>query len=262
VLVSPIAIAALQLALDGDYASQRILWRSSPGGVDISTLVLGPPQHALLGGYVHAVYQRLGISAVEQSAYLGLVPLAVIAYGIRSRRYSREDGIWMLAFAVFGIVALGPFLRVAAAETGIVLPDAVLRCLPLASNARIPGRAIVVAQITAAMLCALALARTTRHAIRVVCAVLIARELLPAPVSTYPVPQRDSLAALLAADAGAGAVIELPTGHRDGFGEVGRFDHGRWFTRPITGDHSPVGSWPGYHRVFPRTIPLRDCSTA
>ena len=46
-----------------------------------------------------------------------------------------------------------------------------------------------------------------------------------APIRTYEIPVAGPIESALAAARPDSAVVELPTGLRDGFGEIGRFDH-------------------------------------
>src|SRR6185503_20678622 len=92
------------------------------------------------------------------TAWLGVVPLALLAATWRrTPRWTRDP--WAIVGLVFLIWALGPFLTFASFETGLVLPQALLRYLPVISNARIPGRALIVVQLAAAVLCAKAAGR-------------------------------------------------------------------------------------------------------
>ena len=51
VLVSPVLVASVRLIGSGDYSSQQYFWRSAPRGVDLATLVAGPPMHGVTGTY-------------------------------------------------------------------------------------------------------------------------------------------------------------------------------------------------------------------
>lgn len=220
----PLAVGAISLVLNGDYATQAVLWRSSPRGVDLATIV-GNPTHLVAGPAVWRLYERFEIDVVEQTAYVSLVALLVVGTACGARRYDGRAVGWGLAAIAFGVVALGPFLQVAGVDTGVLLPDALLRYVPIVSNARIPGRAIVVVQLCLAVLCGLAVAQLRSPLARVAIAVALALELMPAPAPVYPLPAPDAIDAALLESSGPGAVVELPTGVRDGFGERGRLDH-------------------------------------
>src|SRR5207245_2015385 len=66
-------------------------------------------------------------------------------------------GCFWIAGVCF-VWSLGPYLRVLGFNTGVMLPQTVLRYVPIVANARIPGRAFVIVQLMAAILGAMALA--------------------------------------------------------------------------------------------------------
>ena len=222
VLSAPIFVAALQLLLDGGYVSPRILWRSSPSGVDFVTLFLGHPWHWLTGDFTRSLMTRLSIDQVEQSAWVGLVALCAL-WSWRPHFEERSWTIWAALGIVFGLLAAGPFLRFAGVDTGLPLPWAFLRYVPILSNARIPGRAMVVVVLAVSMLLAFGL-RGRRGWPRIAVAAALAFELSVRPVPLYQLPQIDAVDRALRDDR-AVVVAELPTGLRDGFGETGHFDH-------------------------------------
>jgi hypothetical protein len=244
----PLAVGAVSLVANGDYATQTVLWRSSPPGVDLATIV-GNPTHLVAGPAVRRLYERFEIDVVEQTAYVSLVALLVVGTACGARRYDGRAVGWGLAAIAFGVVALGPFLRVAGADTGVLLPDALLRYMPIVSNARIPGRAIVVVQLCLAVLCGLALAQLRSPLARMATVAALALELMPAPAPVYPLPAPDAIDAALRESSEPGAVVELPTGLRDGFGERGRLDH-RALVRQIAHGRPLVGGFVA--RLSPR----------
>ena len=89
-----------------------------------------------------------------------------------------------------------------------------------------PGRAIVMVQLASAVLTALALARLSRR--RMVTGawtVALLAETLPMPTPLYRVPAADAVDLALRGSPTPGAVLELPTGLRDGLGDRGHLDH-------------------------------------
>jgi hypothetical protein len=225
VLLAPLLHALTVVIASGEYASPRVLWRSSPPGGDVSTLLLGHPSHVLAGEWTRRTYQQLGIDLVEQSLWLGLVPLLLLAAWHRSWIYEQHARRWLAAGAVFFILALGPFLRIAGIDTGLTLPHAALRYAPGISNARMPGRAVVVVQLATAVLLAIAWSRRRPGtATATVLALLVLLESLPGRTPLYSLPAADDVDRAIAGGP-AGAVLELPFGLRDGFGERGAFDH-------------------------------------
>ena len=76
---------ALQLIWSGDYVAPRLFWRSGSGGVDLATTVLGNPYNALTGPWTMRMYERLSIDPIEQSAWLGVVPVLLAVMALRRR---------------------------------------------------------------------------------------------------------------------------------------------------------------------------------
>lgn len=222
----PLLIAAVRLFVQGDYVSQTYFWRSAPPGIDIASLVLGNPMHPLYGGLIQSAYAAFGIDRMESVTWLGLVPLLLVAYAAVRLRSQAEVQRWLWVLALFGVWALGPYVMVFGTNTGFMLPQALMRFVPILSNARIPGRAFVMVSLAVAMLAALALASVPRRRAAlaaIAAAALIFIDLWPGhpPLTSLDRPAiYDTLRAQP-----PGAVLELPLGIRDGFGEQGHLDH-------------------------------------
>ncbi len=223
-LAFPLFAALARVIAAGDYTTQTVHWRSSPPGADLLTAVLGHPRHVLTGEWTRSLYASLGIDVMEQALWLGLVPLVTLALMVREWRSQTAVRLWAVVAVVFGSIALGPFLRVGGIDTALPLPDAVLRYLPVFSNARIPGRAVVMVQLAIAVLFAYALARTSRPIIAVLLVLVIA-ESFPAHLPVAMLPARDAVDEVLKTSSIEGSVAELPLGLRDGFMDEGAFDH-------------------------------------
>jgi hypothetical protein len=223
VLTLPIALAAIRLVAAGDYVSQPMHWSSSPPGVDLLTLVSGHPTHVITGHASQSLLRRLGIDVVEQIGWVSVAALLIVGWSRAARAASPLWSFWTAVAVVFAILAAGPFLRVAGSDTGLPLPWAGARYVFPFSNARIPGRALVMTVLAVAILLAYSLARVRKG--RLLLAGIIAIELFPAPVPLYELPLPDAVDAYLRGAPISGAVAELPAGIRDGFGETGRLDH-------------------------------------
>lgn len=236
-LLAPLVIAGARLWLHGDYASQPYHWRSAPSGIDAGSLLLGNPLHPWWGGAVSAAYEGLGIDRVESAAWLGGVPLALLAVALI--RYRDRDSVarWLWIAAFFTVWALGPYLMVLGTNTGVMLPQTLLRFVPVLSNARIPGRAFAVSLLAVALLAAMVMAslrkgkRGWMMGVGAIALTLI--DYLPAP---YPMlrldrpPVYERLERLP-----PGAVLEVPLGVRDGFGARGGLNHRVLFYQTIHG---------------------------
>lgn len=232
----PLIVSGVQLWLRGDYTSQRYFWRNAPSGVDLASFLLGNPRHALYGSLTRRAYGTLGLDPVEGVAWIGAVTLLLGLIGWRRLRHEPGAAQWRLAAAVFVVWALGPYLNAFGANLGLILPGMFLRFVPLVSNARIPGRAMVMVCLAFAMLLALTLARmgaTWSRGRKALVLVLLLAECAVAPLPLYRV-EGNAIYAFLARRADRGAVLELPFGLRDGFGETGHLDHRTLFYQTIS----------------------------
>ena len=87
-------------------------------------------------------------------------PLILAAWSIRSHWHDRIVRYWTAIGIVFFVWALGPHLRVFGYTTGMILPEPLVRFIPIAANARVPGRAMVVVSLAIAVLGAIAISRS------------------------------------------------------------------------------------------------------
>jgi hypothetical protein len=243
ILAGPVIVAGLGLLRSGGYVSQPYFWRSGPRGVDMATVILGPPMHSLVGSLTSALDLRLGIDRIEQTGWLGVVASVLLIVAARSRAALGRDALrWLWVCAIFGIWSLGPSLSIAGADTGLFLPQAFVRCIPVVSNARMPGRALVMVQLASAVLGAMVLSRWAWKPIALILLVAaIVLEGFTAPFPLFRLPVADAVDTRLAV--GSGPIVELPSGLRDGFGEWGRFDsralvHQMAHGRPLVGGFS------------------------
>ena len=225
----PILINGAGVIFRGEYVSQRYFWRNAPKGVDAATLILGNPFHGLWGEAVRASYEWLGIDTIESGAWLGIAPPILAAWVVRRHWRDRVVRYWAAIGAIFFIWALGPHLRVFGGTTGMILPQTLLRYIPIASNARIPGRAIVLVSLAIAVLGAIAIARSSEPGRRrwigvAAMAVVVLLDYLPAPFPVVAV-DRPAIYETLRDRPERGTVLELPVGIRDSFFSRGLLDH-------------------------------------
>jgi hypothetical protein len=229
VVALPVLINAAGVILRGEYVSQQYFWRNAPKGVDAATLLLGNPFHGMWGDAVRASYSWLEIDPIEGSAWLGIAPLILAAWTIRSHWHDRIVRYWTAIGVVFLVWALGPHLRVFGYTTGMILPQTLLRYIPIAANARVPGRAIVLVTLAVAVLSAIAISRSRepgrRRWIGVgAMALIILFDYLPTPFPTVEV-DRPPIYETLRDRPERGALLELPVGIRDSFTGRGFLDH-------------------------------------
>ena len=220
----PVAMAAADLLRAGGYVSQAYMWRNAPAGADIGTLVLGNPFNSAMGRRVMEMYGSLGMNAFAGPLWFGIAPLVLIAtwreWGNRG-----EARRWLFIMAVFLMWTLGPYLLIFGLDTGLPLPQVLLRYVPVVANARTPAHAVVFVALGMAVLLAVALGSGRQRGTTLTTAAVLAVLLLDFCVAPFPMHRLEapSVYARLAS-LPAGAVLELPIGMRDGFGEEGRFD--------------------------------------
>jgi hypothetical protein len=224
-LLVPLLTAGLGIIGTGDYVTSSASLKSSARGIDPATLALGPPFSGAVGEPVRRLYQRFGIDAVESSAWLGVIVVTVVLVGAGSCwRRGAETRPWIVIGGLFALWTLGPYLFFLGRNTGLLLPQALIRFVPVLNNARIPGRALVIVDLCVLIAFASLLARfisSRALATALVCAAVIERLATPLPSTSLP---DAGVYAEIADDGGSDAVLVVPFGIRDGFGERGLFE--------------------------------------
>jgi len=238
VMLSPVLYAVGIRIRDAGFESSRILWRSSPPGVDLVSFFLPNPNHPLAP---HAIRDWLTPRAdlyLENVASLPWVALVAIAVALRTGW--KPSRLWIVLTVTFGLLALGPFIHVAGINTHIPGPWAVARYLPLVRLARTPARLAIVAMLGVSILFAAALRHLgdrwphRRRLVLSTVAAVMCFELLPAPRPLFSasVPR---LYDRVAATPGDVRLLELPVGVRDGTSSVGNFTARSQFFQTVHG---------------------------
>ena len=242
-LASPLVTAGFELWRAGDYESQTYFWRSAPPGIDLASLVLGNPLGFGTGRQTTSLLQQLSIDWTESAAWLGAAPLLLFALALARLRSNREARVYFWITALFFVWSLGPYLRVFGFNTGFMLPQTLLRFIPVVSNARIPGRAFVVVVLMVAMLGAMTIAHLRRtHGSRTTVAVALAALVLDFWPAHPSIPvERPAIYDTLASEP-PGVVLEIPLGLRDGFGERGALNHHALVFQTVHG-HPQMGGF-------------------
>ena len=226
VILSPVLYAVGERLTAGELKSPGVLWRSSPGGVDLFALVLPNPNHPLTPQVIAdwlATFQGGYLEAVVSIPFVALITM-VVAW----RRGWRASRWWTALAIAFGALALGPFVHVGGLNTYVPGPWALLRFVPVLGLTRMPSRFSVVLMLAVAVLFAASLewlGRTYPHRRRLILVtvgILLLAELLPAPLTLHSaaVPR---FYERVAAAPGDVRVLELPTGIRDGTSSIGNF---------------------------------------
>jgi hypothetical protein len=210
---------------------------SAPSGIDVATLFFGNPLSRWTGRWSAALYERFGIDPVESVAWLGVVPLLLAGYAVSCRLSTPEIRPWLWIALVFFVWALGPYLMVFGQNSGIMLPQTLLRYVPIVNNARIPARAFVVVLLTVALVGAVGLAafRRTRYGTPIGVAAIVAAVInfWPAPHAIFPLHSSfvyDTLRHLP-----PGVLMEVPFGVGDGNTDRGYVDHMAFYYQTIHG---------------------------
>ena len=222
----PLLWGAFELIRSGEYVSQQYYWRSAPAGVDLVAPLLGHPFHPLVGAVARELYAMAGTEVVESIAWIGIVPCLLLLV-LRVDKAQRDEArCWWIVAAVFGIWALGPNLMIGGFDAGMPLPQTLVRFVPIASNARIPGRAMVVVYLALALLAALRLSAASGEWARprfqwaLICALVI--EYIAAPVALTPLSHPAPYRQLAAAP--AGGVCHVPFIMGDGLRTFGPYN--------------------------------------
>jgi hypothetical protein len=240
IAIGPLALRTIHLLQTGAYVTQAYRWRSAPAGVDLMTLLAGNPSSFIYGALVRPLYAWANVNLVEHVAWLGPGAIGLCIAGVSGQRRFKR---WAAVLVVFGMWAIGPSLQFAGHATPLWMPAVLIRWIPVVANARIPARAMIVVYLACGMLGAFGAQtlldrRRARWVLAALGALLIA-DYLPAPAE---ITQLDPVHTVdvIAASARPGAVLEVPFGLKDGFGETGSLDpRAMWFQtvhhRPMAG---------------------------
>ncbi len=236
-LVSPVLAAAWRVWTLGDYVTQTSSLKSSPRGIDLASLLMGPPFSGLTGPTVRRGYEVAGLDVMEASGWMGIVPIVLVALAVARARHVAEVRRWLLIAACFGVWALGPYLTILGHNTGLLLPQALAHVVPIVDNARIPGRAMAMVHVAAVVAIAAALAARSPRLSTSALAGLGALAIVESAAAPLPLVAlgRAGVYADIAAHPQQGSVLTVPFGVRDGFGERGRLEHDALYGQTIHG---------------------------
>jgi len=133
-------------------------------------------------------------------------------------RLTDDERIWRVVAVGFAVWALGPFLTVGGFDTGLKLPETLIRYVPFVANARMPGRAMVGVFMAVAVLVAVTMSRARgllqRPTLQWLLIALVVVDFWDAPVPMTPLDAPAVYQDLAAAP--PGAVCEAPFGVGDG----------------------------------------------
>jgi len=225
-LLSPVLYAVGKRIATTNLTSPGIMWRNSPGGVDVLALIIPNPNHPLTPGWIADWLMSFQGGYLESVVSVPLVVLTMLI--IAWRMGWRPSRWWTMLAVTFGAFALGPFIHIAGMNTYIPGPWAIFRYVPMIGLARTPSRFSVVMMLAVAVLFATALEwvgrRYPKHrrAMLAAIAALLVAELLPAPLTLHSAAVPNFYHRVAAAPDDV-RVLELPTGIRDGTSSAGNF---------------------------------------
>jgi len=236
VVLSPVLVALALRAASNRLVDPAVFWRSSPPGVDLAAWLLPNPNHPLWRGapWVEWLAARPG-GLAENVASL---PWAAVAIGVVAAAFARwrPNGYWLRFTAAFGLLSLGPFVRVGGLDTHVPTAWALLRYVPVVEWARTPTRFTAVALLGVAVLVSLAVTAIGRRwpryrwTVTLAAGSVIAAALLPAPRPVYDAT-RPAVYATVSVDPRPVRVLEIPFGVRDGTSSAGNASAGSQFVQ-------------------------------
>ncbi len=251
-LMAPPLLGVARRMLLSRMPTTDVFWRSSPRGVDLLGYLVPNPLNPWFGQLTAGWFMPSYPDAFpEFVASFSIVAIIAIAIATARRQL---PALWLGFTAIFAALSLGPFVHVASVNTFVPGPWALLRYVPIVDLARAPSRFSIVASLGFALLfgwmldgwlrSASARSRTAAAVVVLLCAL----ELTPAPRRLFraDVPE---VYRLLATGDESGAIMELPTGIRDGTSSLGDFQASTQFYqthhgRPLVGGYlSRVSTW-------------------
>jgi hypothetical protein len=146
IVASPLLVTILSVG--------RIEGRSSNPAYDVDrfsadllAFVLPSPLHPLWGRWVTPIYRAIDrhSSGLEAVTFLGFVPLALSIAAVRLR-VRRCSTFWIVAAAMFGLLALGPVLYIggyAVPPLSLLMPYRWFSHFPYGDIPRVPSRFVV-----------------------------------------------------------------------------------------------------------------------
>ncbi|MFQ3664212.1 MAG: hypothetical protein SNJ69_17690, partial [Chloroflexaceae bacterium] len=152
-LVLPLAIPTARFAARVPTAETE----GGPGfrlehSADLADFFIPSQIHPLFGQLAERLQAYKAETHIQnKTVYLGLVALALAAFGTRGR----EGRFWLLSALLFALLALGPQLQILGWRTGLPLPGALLYDLPLIRISRYPIRFAVFVTLALAILAGL-----------------------------------------------------------------------------------------------------------
>ena len=225
-MLSPVLFATGSPFSERAWISPRVMWRSSPPGLDLLAFFAPNPLNPVFGGLSYDWFASMPAGFNENVASIPWVAMLVIGGGMWLGLFRPHKG-WLAFTVLFALMALGPFVSIGKHLTYIPTPWAAMRYLPIVGAARMPSRMTILVMLGVSMLLAMALhdlRRGSKHArlITLVIAGLLFFELLPAPRTLHSAVLPEAYKQI-AADPRPVRVLSLPFGLRDGMSSRGNY---------------------------------------
>ncbi len=191
--------------------------------IDPLFLLVPSESHPLWGRLFSGLYERLrGYAAAGFTCYAGSIALGLWLAGGWWSRMRSPWKLWTFFFCLAIVLAMGDSLASSGHDSGIWLPFAGLRSVPILSTIRIPNRFIVPAMLSLSVLAAIGARELARRAdarrpgagrwANVGLLVLIALDFLAVPFPLRELPRPAWLEAVI--EAPDGLLLDVPGGHR------------------------------------------------
>ncbi len=227
VLLAPPLLGLFDRIATGRMPDTPVFWRSSPRGVDLLAYLVPNPLHPWFGAATATWLMPPQEDAFPE--FVGAFSLVALGTIAVAARLSALPRFWVWFTAFFASLSLGPFIQVFGFNTTVPGPWSLLRYVPVIGMARAPSRFSIVAVLGASILFGFAVealrqrAAAHRRLLGFALAAALVFEMSPVPRALFPadVP---AVYDLVAQGDESRAVLELPTGVRDGTSSLGNFN--------------------------------------
>jgi len=227
--VALLGVSPLVISLLNDFARYGYYLAPGMGRVAIFSAEPGsffvpPAQHPVLGQWARQI-----TDVNTRYAFIGYSALVLAALGAFSYRANHRAGFWIFAAILFALILLGPTLIVGGNATGVPLPFAILRAIPLVNAERHPVRYNAMLMLSLVPLIALGAHDLLEHVrwrgstLGALIALFVFEQLfLPIAMSDLRTPE---IFRTIRSDPGDFTVLDLPLGWRNSVIIQGKLDY-------------------------------------
>ncbi len=152
-LLSPLLVPMVRDSRSATYLEEPLTF-SDRYGADLGSFFLPSPQQPLWGKLFAPITDTFGEgNTAEGIVYMGLVAIILALFGLWWARGSEH--LWVLTIAAFGLISLGPTLRVFNHKIGNWPPYLLFYRLPIVRITRVPSRFEIMMHLALAVLAGL-----------------------------------------------------------------------------------------------------------